>query len=114
MRACNVALLALFLCIISISAAVPVGTYASEQPGLRGRTIHREEASTEHLRYPSPVPPRSRRFDLGQSFSMQPRFGAESEESSEFDLSKPLRPTREITDDGQMLRTPVGVAPVSI
>ena len=92
-RATGGAILALLMCILTIATAVPVGVHGSPEPALRGRPSRRgSESSMDSTRYPSPVPPLSRRFDLSHSVSMAPplHFGEDAEDS-ELDADAPLR-----------------------
>jgi hypothetical protein len=92
-RASGGAVLALLMCLLAITTAMPVGVHGGSEPALRGRISRRgSESSVDSTRYPSPVPPRSRRFDLSHSVSMVPRlqFGGDAEDS-ELDSETPLR-----------------------
>lgn len=93
-RASGGAVLALLMCLLAIATAVPVGVHGGSEPGLRGRSFRRgSEGSVDSIeRYPSPVPPRSRRFDLSHSVGMVPplQFGAAADDS-DGESDTPLR-----------------------
>ena len=94
-RASGGAVLALLMCLLAIATAVPVGVHGSPEPALRGRASRRgsESSMDSTTRYPSPVPPRSRRFDLSHSVSQAPplQFGGDAEDSDMDAGEAPLR-----------------------
>ena len=84
-RAFGGAVLALLTCLLAITTAVPVGVHGSPQLALLGRSSFRRgsEGSVDDTRYPWPVPPRKRRFDLSHSVGMQFRADAENSDVDE-------------------------------
>ena len=80
-RASSGTVLVLLMCLLAITTAVPVVVHGSPEPALRGRSSFRRgsEGSVDATRYPSPVPPCDRRFDLSHSVGMH--FRADAEDS---------------------------------